>query len=606
MLKQTPQSGRTVLVISCRSSSVKAAVVDGGGAHRHELIVDGLGGAPQLTVDGAERPVEAAGVGPAVQLVLDELARLGVTGQDLAAVGHHVVHGGDRYSVPVLADATVEAAIAELGRLVPLHNPAAVEGLRVARSRLAGVPQVAVFDTTFHATLPRRAREYALPRALTDRLGLRRYGFHGLSHDAATTAAAAWLGVDRASLRIVSCHLGAGGSVTAVEYGRSVDTSMGMTPLEGLVMATRAGDLDAGVLLELLRAGHTLDDLDRLLHHDAGLAGLTGTADMRAVERRARAGDADCRLALQVYAHRVRKYIGAAAAAMGGVDAIVFTGGVGEHSATLRHRIVERLGFLGVEIDEDRNRDARVDATTRVAQVSVEHGRCPVLVVAGDVDGAIAAAALRVVEGEHAVASTAAIPIAVSARHVHLTRASVERLFGPGQRLTVARPISQPGQFAAVETVALVGPAGRLEHVRVVGPERSVDQVEISRTDEFVLGVDAPVRESGDLERTPGLRIEGPAGSVVLAQGVICALRHIHMQPADARSFGVVDGDRVDVHVGQGGRELTFGDVKVRVREDFRLEMHVDTDEANAAGIATGANGVLEGVHPSARIVVRR
>ncbi len=606
MSKQSLQSVRKVLVISCRSSSVKVAVVDVAGVHRHDVMVDGLGGLAQLWVEGVARPVDVTGVGAAVHLILDELAARGVQGPDLEAVGHRIVHGGDAYSVPVLADATVEAAIAALGRLVPLHNPASVEGLQVARARLPALPHVAVFDTAFHATLPRRAREYALPRELSERLGLRRYGFHGLSHDAATAAAASWLGADRASLRIVSCHLGAGASVTAVEYGRSVDTSMGMTPLEGLVMATRAGDLDAGVLLELLRAGHTLDDLDRLLHHDAGMLGLTGTADMRAIERRAREGDAECRLALQIYAHRVQKYIGAAAAAMGGADAIVFTGGVGEHSATLRHRIVERLGFLGAQIDEDRNRAAVVDAAIRVAQVSVEHGRCPVLVVAGNVDGEIAAAARRVVEGVHGAASAAPIPIAVSARHVHLTRASVERLFGPGHRLSVARMISQPGQFAAVETVALVGPAGRLEQVRVVGPERSADQVEISRTDEFVLGVDAPVRESGDLARTPGVRIEGPAGTVVMTQGVICALRHIHMRPIDAAVFGVVDGDRVDVRVGEGGRELTFGDVKVRVREDFRLEMHVDTDEANAAGIGTGATGVLEGADRHARIVTRR
>jgi len=604
--KQSLQSGRSVLALSCRSTSVKAAVVDEAGVRHHHLMLDDLGTAPQLWVEGVPRPVAVVGVGAAVHLLLDELALHGVQGPDLVAVGHRVVHGGDRYSVPVLADTAVEAAIADFGRFAPLHNPAALEGLRAARARLPAVPHVAVFDTAFHSTLPRRAREYALPRELAERHGLRRYGFHGLSHDAATAAAAGWLGVERTALRIVSCHLGAGASVCAVEYGRSVDTSMGMTPLEGLVMATRAGDLDAGVLLELLRAGHTHADLERLLNHGAGLLGLTGTADMRVLERRAREGDAGCRLALQIYAHRVRKYIGAAVATMGGVDAIVFTGGVAEHSPALRRRIVERLGFLGAEIDEDRNRDARVDAITRVVQVSPEHGRCPVLVVASDTDRAIAAAARRVVDGRHAVASTAPIPIAVSARHVHLTRASVEQLFGPGRRLTVARPISQPGQFAAAETVVLVGPAGRIEQVRVVGPERAADQVEISRTDEFVLGVDAPVRESADLERTPGLRLEGPAGSVELLRGVICSLRHIHMQPADAAAFGVVNGDRVDVRVGEGGRELTFGEVRIRVGDNFRLEMHVDTDEANAAGIATGSLAVLEGVHHSARIVTRR
>ena len=193
------------------------------------------------------------------------------------------------------------------------------------------------------------------------------------------------------------------------------------------------------------------------------------------------------------------------------------------------------------------------------------------------------------------------IPVAVSARHVHLSIATVERLFGRGRRLTLAREISQPGQFAAEETVSLVGPAGHIRHVRLVGPERAADQVEISRTDEFLLGIDAPVRESGDLARTPGLRIEGPVGHIDLDHGVICSLRHIHMSPDEAAEFGVADGDTVDVHVGQQPRTLTFGGVRIRVHPNFRLEMHVDTDEANAAGISNGALAVLEGIHPSAR-----
>jgi len=192
------------------------------------------------------------------------------------------------------------------------------------------------------------------------------------------------------------------------------------------------------------------------------------------------------------------------------------------------------------------------------------------------------------------------IPVAISARHVHLSVATVEHLFGRGRRLTMAKAISQPGQFAAEETVSLLGPAGRIHQVRVVGPERAADQVEISRTDEFLLGVDAPVRESGDLVRTPGLRIEGPVGHIDLEHGVICSLRHIHMCPADAAEFGVGDGDTVDVHVGQAPRTLTFGGVRIRVRPEFRLEMHVDTDEANAAGIAHGSQAVLEAIHRSA------
>ena len=595
-----------VLILNCGTASLKAALVGDDGRRLLTLAIDAIGAGSRLEIGAERRAVEVADPGAAVALALDELAARGIAAAGLTAVGHRVVHGGERFSGPVLIDDSVEAAIDSLAPLAPLHNPASLAGIRAARARLGGIPHVAVFDTAFHATLPRRAREYALPRALAARLGIRRFGFHGIRHAAAAAAAVEWLGADRATLRLVSCHLGAGASVTAVEYGRSVETSMGLTPLEGVVMAARAGDLDPGALLLLLRSGLSVDALERLLTEESGLVGMTGSADMREVERRAREGDDNCRMALEVYAHRVRKYIGAYAAAMGGVDAIVFTGDVGERSAGVRFRIAQRFEFLGAELDEDRNRDAAVGAGARVAEISAEHSRCRLLVVACDEEAAIAAAARRVVAGYHTVAAGARIPIAVSARHLHLTPASVAVLFGDGHRLTPARPISQPGQFASVETVTLVGPAGRIEHVRIVGPERDADQVEVSRTDEFLLGIDAPVRESGDLAHTPGIRIEGPAGAVTLKSGVICALRHIHMTPGDAAALGVEDGDRVDVRVESGGRDLTFGEVRIRVRADFVLEMHVDTDEANAAGLVSGASGVLEAAEGSAQVLGRR
>ncbi len=192
--------------------------------------------------------------------------------------------------------------------------------------------------------------------------------------------------------------------------------------------------------------------------------------------------------------------------------------------------------------------------------------------------------------GDDALAS---IPVAISARHVHLTVATVAKLFGAGHALKVHAPLAQPGQFAAEETVTLVGPRGRIEQVRVVGPERSADQVEISRSDEYVLGVEAPIRESGQLAGTPGVRIEGPAGAVALEQGVICAQRHIHMSPADAEVLGLADGDTVEVAVSGHERRLVFGDVLVRVAPDFHMELHLDTDEGNAAGLHPGEDGLL-------------
>jgi acetate kinase len=393
-------------------------------------------------------------------------------------------------------------------------------------------------------------------------------------------------------LRIVSCHLGNGASVAAIEYGRSVETSMGMTPLEGLVMGTRAGDLDPGVLLHLLRdGGFDAQRLDDLLNRDSGLKGLTGTNDVRDIEQRAAAGDEAARAALTLYAHRARKYIGAYAAMMGGVDAIVFTGGVGEHSALLRNRILQRLDFLGARLDDDLNGDARVDAAHPVARISTEGG-VALLVVQADEEAEMARSAAALL-GAAPAAAERRVPIAVSARHAHLTQHTIEALFGPGYALQPRAPLSQHGQFSARECVALIGPRGRIENVRVMGPPRAADQVEISRSDEFVLGIDAPVRISGDLANTPGITLEGPRGRVRLEHGVVCARRHIHMGPQDAQRLGLADHASVRVRVDSDGRDLTFEDVTVRVAPQFQLELHLDTDEANAAGVTAGMSGEI-------------
>jgi acetate kinase len=461
---------------------------------------------------------------------------------------------------------------------------------------LPELQHIGVFDTAFHATLPARARLYGIDTELAKKHGIRRYGFHGTSHAFVARRAAEFLGDDLRNLRLISCHLGNGASVCAIEYGRSVETSMGMTPLEGLVMGTRSGDLDPGVLLHLLREeeGLDVDGLDELLNRASGLKGLSGVGnDMRDIEERAAQGDERCRMALHVYAHRVRKYIGAYAAMLGGVDSILFTGGIGENSAYIRHRVAQRLEFLGARLDEERNRSAHVDREHTVAQISKGTSRAHLLVVATDEQHAIAQEAAAMVGGRDACGGERPIPVSISARHIHLDQDTINVLFGPGHHLTPRNDLSQPGQYACEETLDVVGPKRTIKGVRVLGPTRPGVQVEISRTDEFFLGIDAPVRNSGDTKGSAAVTLVGPKGQVHLEEGVICARRHIHMAPDDAAYYGVEHGDVVEVGIDSDGRDLMFGDVLIRVSPKFALEMHIDTDEANAAELAPGTTGML-------------
>jgi acetate kinase len=586
-----------ILALNCGSSSIKCAVIDSDtGARELELRVADIGrGSPRLIVgETATNLAAALDLPAAIDALLAELRRRWVDLGKIDAVVHRVVHGGARFTAPTLVDEEVLAQLDELAHLAPLHNPPATLAIRRARELFPQAAHVAVFDTAFHATLPRRAREYALPEDVRARHGIRRYGFHGISHADAATRVAAHLERSPQQLRVICCHLGSGASITAIEYGRSVETSMGMTPLEGLVMGTRAGDIDAGIILELARE-LSPDALAELLNKRAGLMGLTGTDDMRDIERRAGEGDEPCRLAISLYTHRIRKYLGAYASIMGGVDAIVFTGGVGEHSALVRHRCLQRMGFLGAVLDEDRNRIAAVSAKAPVIDVATPESRTRLLVMRADEERAMAVDAAKLLASQHRPASRR-IPIAVSARHAHLSMATIEKLFGPGYRLRPKSALSQTGQFAAEETIRLLGPRGDIAQVRVMGPPRERDQVEISRSDEFTLGIDAPVRISGDLANTPGVTLEGPHGRTTMENGVICARRHIHMNPLDAQAFGVADCETVSVRIDSNGRDLTFNDVSVRVAPQFTLELHLDTDEANAAEVKTGDFAEL-GVH---------
>ncbi len=322
----------------------------------------------------------AADHAAAVERVLEPLRD-----KQISAVGHRVVHGGVRFREPVLIDDEVLAALREVSELAPLHNPAGVSGIEAARRVLPGVPQVAVFDTAFHATLPEAAATYALDRALAQRYGIRRYGFHGISVRWVAAGAARLLGRPLAELNLIVLHLGNGASATAVAGGRSVETSMGMTPLAGLVMGTRPGDVDPAVVFHLARSGLELDRIEDLYQHHSGLSGLCGENDMRAILRRVEAGDPAATLALDVYCHRIRGYVGAYHAALGRLDAIVFTAGVGEHSAVVRARCLAGLELWGIEVDPARN---AAGAPERI--VSPDAARVRVCVVPTNEEAAIA------------------------------------------------------------------------------------------------------------------------------------------------------------------------------------------------------------------------
>ncbi|HEU0213035.1 MAG TPA: acetate kinase [Jiangellaceae bacterium] len=374
---------RMVLVLNCGSSSIKYQLVDvddGGAAARGlvERIGEQAGHIRHEGPDGdVDRDQNVPDHEAGLSAVLAALAETGATVTDsgVHAVGHRVVHGGDRFAEPALITDDVVETIEALSDLAPLHNPANLAGIRVARAALPDTAHVAVFDTAFHQTLPPHAFTYAVPEVWRSTHGVRRYGFHGTSVEYVAGKAAETLGRDAADCNLVVLHLGNGASATAVAGGRSVDTSMGLTPLEGLVMGTRSGDLDPAVVAYLIRvAGLSAEDVDDQLNRHSGLSALAGANDMREVHRRADAGDVAALLALEVYCYRIRKYIGAYHAVLGRLDAVVFTAGVGENDPDVRARAVAGLESMGIAVDPVRNvspdRDAR-DISTDQAAVAV-------------------------------------------------------------------------------------------------------------------------------------------------------------------------------------------------------------------------------------------
>jgi acetate kinase len=366
-----------VLVLNCGSSSIKYRLYDG------ETVVDG---------GLIERIGEEGGGPPDHSAALHELMERLDLGE-LTAVGHRVVHGGLRFSAPTVIDDHVVAAIEELVPLAPLHNPANLAGITVARRLLPDTPQVAVFDTAFHRTLPEAAATYAIDRAVAQAYGIHRYGFHGTSHAYVSRRTAALLGRAYEDVNVITLHLGNGASACAVAGGRSVATSMGLSPLEGLVMGTRSGDIDPAVVFHLGRnAGMSVGEVDRLLNHRSGLLGLCGVNDMREVLRRRTAGDAAAALAFDVYCRRITAYVGAYYALLGRVDAVTFTAGVGENAGEVRAAALANLDRLGIVVSPERNATG-----TGERIISPEGAEVAVCVVPTDEEREIATQALLAV-----------------------------------------------------------------------------------------------------------------------------------------------------------------------------------------------------------------
>ena len=384
-----------ILVINSGSSSLKYQL--------RELNDDGTDTGDPIQASGLVERIGVTGSGianhtQALDVVAKELDEV-LNGRTIDATGHRVVHGGERFKAPALVNPEVIRAIDRLAPLAPLHNPPATEGLRAIRDKWPDMPQVVIFDTSFHQTMPPQAWRYAIPENWYADHGIRRYGFHGTSHDLVTGITADLLGTDRAEFNGIILHLGNGASATAIKHGESVDTSMGYTPLAGLVMGTRSGDIDPSVLTHLITShGYSAEQVDRVLNHESGLLGLTGHADMRQVLESAEAGSRDARLALDIATYRLAKYIGGYHVAVDGAQAITFTAGIGENSAPFRARVLDRLGVLGVKYDHDLNL-VRADEPRLI---STEDSAIAVAVVPTDEEMAIAQQTFHLVESADA------------------------------------------------------------------------------------------------------------------------------------------------------------------------------------------------------------
>jgi acetate kinase len=378
---------RTVLVINSGSSSLKYQLVEpDSGQSLADGIVERIGEPSSAVADHAA----------ALRMVFDQLSEAGIDLKTcgLAAVGHRVVHGGATFYQPTLIDDAMIGELKQVSELAPLHNPPAVQGIEVARKMLPDVPHVAVFDTAFFHDLPAPAATYAIDRELAHKWQIRRYGFHGTSHQYVSEQAAAFLGRPLEGLNQIVLHLGNGASASAIAAGRPVDTSMGLTPLEGLVMGTRSGDIDPGVIGYLCRVAEmSVDDVESTLNHQSGMLGLAGERDFRRLHEMIESGDSAAQLAYDVFVHRLRKYVGAYLAVLGRTDVVTFTAGIGEHVAAVRRDALSGLAALGIEIDEKRNTQSANDAR----RISTDTSPIAVLVIPTNEELAIARDCLRAI-----------------------------------------------------------------------------------------------------------------------------------------------------------------------------------------------------------------
>jgi len=603
-----------ILVINCGSSSLKWNLYDTTSSGRViGGIIECIGseGTRHIIKKGSskndkiEKNLPEADHAAAFQDILDSLT--GENGpiknlNEIKAIGHRVVHGGEKYTSPVVINDDVIETIKKLSGLAPLHNPVNLLGIEAAKKALPQVPQVAVFDTSFHQTMPPHAFLYGLPYKYYKELGIRRYGFHGTSHYYVALQAASFLKRPLSELKIISCHLGNGASICAIDHGRSIDTSMGLTPLEGLIMGSRAGDIDPGIIFYLARLYNLdVEDMDRLLNRKSGLLGLSGISnDMREISDAASKGDQQALKAIQVFCYRIKKYIGAYLAALDGLDVLIFTGGIGLGAAGVRARVCQGLDRLGVVLDVIKNRIIAKPSSAQ--EISDSTSTVKVLVIPTDEEKMIARETLRALRHNEVTQIITMpenlqrrIPIFVDHRHVHLCEKDVETLFGKGYKLPKTKKVPGSPRILFNEKVSLIGPKGKIEDVKIYAPLKSRSQVELGRTDEFLLGIDAPIRVPGDIEGTPGITIEGTAGKITLEKGVINAQQRIQMAPEDALAFGLHDGDRV-VFTIDSPQAPVFGDVLIRVRSNLTLGMNINNDEADIAEIKEGMTGRIIGI----------